>query len=120
MGEISEKISIEKTLEAVGVKSVEICDPFDMENAKAAVQKAAEGDGVRAVIFRAPCIAVSKPTSKLSVNENACIGCGKCIREIGCPAVSMRDKKAFIEPTLCTGCGLCAGLCPVNAIGGAD
>lgn len=120
MGEISEKISIEKTLEAVGVRSVEICDPFDMENAKAVVQRAAEGNGVRAVIFRAPCIAVSKPAGKLAVNKSNCIGCGKCIREIGCPALSMRDKKAYIEPSLCTGCGLCAGLCPVNAIGGAN
>ena len=122
MGEISEKISIEKVLEAVGVSSVETVDPLDQKAAREAVCRAADyaDGGVRAVVFRSPCIAVSKPDGKLDVDENVCIGCKKCIKEIGCPAVVMHDKKAYIEPSLCTGCGLCAQVCPVNAIGGKN
>lgn len=122
MGEISEKISIEKVLEAVGVSSVETVDPLDQKAAHEAVCRAADyaDGGVRAVVFRSPCIAVSKPEGKLDVDENVCIGCKKCIKEIGCPAVVMHDKKAYIEPSLCTGCGLCAQVCPVNAIGGKN
>ena len=50
----------------------------------------------------------------------ACIGCKRCIREIGCPALSLKDNKALIDETLCTGCTLCEQLCPVTAISGGE
>ena len=49
----------------------------------------------------------------------SCIGCKKCIREIGCPAIVVKDGQVTIEEGLCTGCGLCSQICPVHAIGGA-
>jgi indolepyruvate ferredoxin oxidoreductase alpha subunit len=50
------------------------------------------------------------------VDAAKCIGCKKCIREIGCPALSISGGKAVIDPAQCTGCGLCAQLCPVHAM----
>jgi len=120
MGNISEKISIEAVLRAVGVSSVEVTDPLNLSEAVEAVKRAADGTGVRAVIFRSPCIAVTKPASPYRIKET-CIGCRMCIREIGCPAispVSADDRKSpvRIDSALCFGCGLCAQICPVKAI----
>lgn len=116
MGEISEKIDIAAVLKAIGVKTVEIADPLDLEAAVTAVKNAAEGSGVRAVIFRSPCIAVTKPAPAFRVDADKCIGCKKCIKELGCPAISIRDGKAVIDGS-CYGCSICAQVCPVSAIG---
>ena len=108
MGEISEKVSIEAVLKAIGVQFVEICSPFDLAKAQEAVKRAAEHKGVAAVIFRAPCITVSKPLPLLTVNSHKCTGCKRCIKELGCPAISYSGHKAVIEPSMCYGCTICA------------
>ena len=132
MGQVVDKISIKKTLEAVGVTPVLEVDPFDQEKAVAAVKTASAAPGVSAIIFKSPCIAVAgklgyKFPSPETVDESKCIGCKKCINELGCPALSLSLKvnekgKNFVEidSSLCTGCGLCSGLCPVKAIGGKN
>ena len=122
MGNISEKISIERVLEAIGVASIEIVDPNDLTEAVDAVKRAADRTGVRVIIFRSPCIAITKPKKAYVVKES-CIGCRACIREIGCPAISLAnaaEKKSpvRIDPALCFGCGLCAKVCPTGAIEG--
>ena len=116
MGAISRKISIPDVLKAVGVQSVVTVDPLDLAAAVQAVQEAAAQPGVTAVIFRSPCIAVTKPAPLFKVEPDKCIGCRKCIRELGCPAIVMDGKKAAVEPSLCYGCSLCAQVCPVGAI----
>ena len=70
------------------------------------------------MIFRSPCIAVSKPQGKAAIDPAKCVGCRRCITEIGCPALTFRDGKAGTDPAQCTGCGLCAQICPVGAIEG--
>ena len=118
MGNITEKVSIPAVLTAIGVKEVSIVNPLHLNEAIAAVKKAAEYKGVSAVIFQSPCIAVSKPSPAYKVDTDTCIGCKKCIRELGCPAIAMNGKKAFIEPSLCYGCSICAQVCPCDAIKG--
>ena len=113
-----DKISIEKLLLAAGVKKVVTVDPLDLDAAIAAVRECAEIKGVKAIIFKSPCVAITKPDKKLRVNSEKCIGCLRCIKEIGCPALSVTDGKAVIDENLCTGCGLCSQLCAVKAIGG--
>lgn len=116
MGDIVAKISIEKILEAVGVASVRTVNPLNQKEAVRAVQEAAEEKGVRAIIFKSPCIAVSKPKACFTVNEEKCINCKKCIRELGCPAIVIENGQVKIEPSLCFGCTLCAQVCPMDAI----
>ena len=116
MGNIVEKVSIENILRGIGVTEVVTVDPLDHALAVETVQRAADLPGVKAVIFRSPCIALSKPEGKAAVDPARCVGCKKCIREIGCPALSMAGGKAVIDPGQCTGCGLCARICPAAAI----
>lgn len=123
MGQVVDKVSIQKVLESVGVSPVLIVDPFDQKASIEAVKKCDAADGVSAIIFKAPCIAICsklglpKPVSKF-VNYDKCIGCQKCIKELGCPALSIvsGERKVEIDGSLCTGCGLCAGVCPAGAI----
>ena len=116
MGETVPAVSIEGVLKGVGLTCVETVDPFDHEAAVACVKRVAAEKGVKAIIFRSPCIAISKPSGKCAVDADACIGCRTCIDEIGCPALSFADGRAVIDEAQCTGCGLCSQICPVGAI----
>ena len=82
-----------------------------------AVQEAAAGTGVRAVIFKSPCIAVTKPQNTYTVNQDACRKCKVCVRELGCPAIVTEGDTVKIDETLCYGCGVCSYVCPFQAIG---
>ena len=99
-------------------KHIVTVDPLDLEASVAAVKECADIRGVKAIIFKSPCIAITKPSGKMEISEK-CIQCKKCIREIGCPAIILKDGKVAIDESLCTGCGLCSQICPVGAIGGA-
>lgn len=118
MGNVVDKVDIVKVLDGMGVKKIVTVDPLDLKAAVEAVKECAAEKGVKAIIFKSPCIAISKPEQKCTVSEN-CINCKKCIREIGCPALIVTEGKVTIDQSLCTGCGLCSQICPVDAIGGA-
>ena len=118
MGEVVAKVSIEAVLRGIGLEFVETVDPLDLEKAVDTVKRAQEVPGVKAIIFKSPCVAITKPKGKAAVDPDKCIGCRKCIREIGCPGIVINDGFVCIDDSLCTGCGLCAQICPVGAIGG--
>ena len=117
MGEVVSKVSIEAILKGIGLEFVETVNPLDLEKAVDTVKRASEQKGVKAIIFKSPCIAIVKPDKALTIDQDKCIGCKRCIREIGCPGIVINDGKVCIDPGLCTGCGLCVQLCPVKAIG---
>lgn len=120
MGDIVDKVDIARVLEGIGVKSVVTVDPLDLERSVNAIRQAAGLKGVRAIIFKSPCIAITKPQGKCSVDTDRCINCKKCIREIGCPALITENGRVAIDINLCTGCGLCSQICPTSAIGGKN
>mgnify|MGYP002510228682 CR=1 FL=1 len=116
MGDVVAKINIEAVLRGIGLTVVETVNPLDYKSAVDCVQRVSAEPGVKAIIFKSPCIAITKPDASMTVNSNQCIQCKKCIRELGCPALIIQDGKVTIDSALCTGCGLCAQLCPVSAI----
>lgn len=115
MGDIVEKVDIASVLKGIGVSTVVTVDPLNLNEAMGAVRMCADLPGVKAIIFKSPCVAISKPTGKCHITEN-CLNCGKCIKEIGCPGLIRVDGQVTIDPNLCTGCGLCSQICPVDAI----
>lgn len=116
MGSISEKISIEKILRAIGVASVEEIDPLDQTASIAAVKRALDLTGVRAIIFKSPCIVLERPAKRHQIIREDCTNCQHCLKQLGCPAIMIQDGNVEIEPELCTGCDLCAKICPTKAI----
>ena len=120
MGQVVDKVSIENVLRGVGVAAVETVDPLNHALAVETVRRVADLPGVKAVIFRSPCVALFRSSAQVSADPEKCIGCKKCIREIGCPALSMAGGKISVDPAQCNGCALCARICPVGALSGGE
>ena len=119
MGEISEKVNMEAVLRGIGVSTVKTLNPLDLDASVKAIRETAEEKGLKAIIFRYPCIVKFKPAApKAQVDRDKCISCKRCIRELGCPALTWKDGKAQVDAAQCTGCTLCEQVCPVHAISG--
>lgn len=50
------------------------------------------------------------------VEQEPCIGCGRCIKICAHDAPSITDRKASIDHDKCVGCGRCIGVCPMDAV----
>ena len=120
MGEIVSKIHPETVLQGLGVSVIESVNPLCLQEAIDCVKKVSSLPGVKAIIFRSPCIALIKPGQPISLNKDTCINCKKCINDLSCPAISAGPSSVSIDETLCTGCGLWSQVCPVNALKGGQ
>lgn len=116
MGAQAEALSIEASLEALGVTCIEHANPHCLDESVEAVTRAVEHRGVSAVVFRAPCVDLVKAASSVSIDADACMGCKKCITSIGCPAIGFDGSVATLDTALCIGCGLCVSVCPFDVI----
>lgn len=118
MGDVVEKIDIEKVLHGIGIEEVATVNPLELEKAIQTVKEISEKKGVKAVIFKSPCIALlkSKERKTLRIDPEKCVHCQECIKEIGCPALVLHGDVVSIDETLCTGCGLCTKVCSIHAI----
>lgn len=122
MGQVVEKVSIERVLLAIGLTVVETVDPLDHEAAVETVRRVADEPGVKAIVFRSPCVVLARPQATSTVNAEKCVGCQRCVRELGCPALvpDAATGKVRIDATQCTGCTLCEQICPTHAISGGE
>ena len=122
MGQVVEKVSIERVLRAIGLTVVETVDPLDHEAAVETVRRVAGEPGVKAIIFRSPCVVLARPQATSTVYAEKCVGCQRCVRELGCPALvpDVETGKVRIDATQCTGCTLCEQICPTHAILGGE
>lgn len=114
--DVANKISIEKVLNGIGVEIVETVNPLDLHEAIDCVKRVSEKKGVKAIIFRSPCIAVTKRKKAAEIIPEKCIQCKKCIRSLGCPALVYDQGKVVIDAAQCVGCMLCEKVCPMDAI----
>jgi len=109
-------IDIPTVLRALGVKHVATCDPLDFKQAVATVRTAVDFPGASAVVFKSPCITVSKPGPLPVVDADTCTLCRVCLNTLGCPALVVRGEAVAVDTTLCYGCDLCVQICPFDAI----
>jgi indolepyruvate ferredoxin oxidoreductase alpha subunit len=108
-------MNIEAILKAIGVKKVVTVDPLDYKKSVETVKECAAIKGVKAIIFKSPCISIVK-SGKICHIGDKCNNCKLCIKKLGCPALIINDGKVCIDKTLCTGCGLCTNVCNHGAI----
>ena len=113
--DVAKQISIEKILQGIGLAAVEVIDPLNFQEAVASVKRLAKTPGVKAIIFRSPCIALLPKSQTVAIGEK-CINCKKCLKDLGCPALTLTDGKVSVDETQCNGCGLCTQICPCGAI----
>jgi len=118
MGQIVDVIDIQKVLEGIGVDIIETVNPLQLQDTIQAVKNITSHKGVKALICKAPCVAMVKPEKPAVVLAEKCINCKRCIQTLGCPGIIMEGNQVKIDESLCTGCGLCTQVCPVNAIEG--
>ena len=126
-GDPAPEADIPAIVRAMGVKEVAVVNPWNLEETKKALDHALSLDEPAVVICRWPCILkkfndedrkeFAMPKIRYAVNQEVCVGCGKCV-STGCPAIRLdrKAKKSSIEAEMCAGCAICAQVCPVQAI----
>lgn len=57
---------------------------------------------------------------KPHVDQDLCVGCGKCKKICAHDAPAIVDHKASIDHDKCVGCGRCIGICPKDAVKAAS
>ena len=121
-------IDIADLIRAMGVKNLRVINPNNLNEVNESIDWAlAIEDEPSVIITRWPC-ALKKYSSqdleefgpidsKCIIDEDACIGCKKCVKT-GCPALiyNFEKHKVNIDPIQCVGCEVCMQTCPVDAI----
>ena len=100
----------------MGVSVFEAISQFDLWNSIKIVQETVELEGIKAIIFRAPCKFKLLSNKKAYIKPDVCNACAYCIKEIRCPAIHMDNGVVKIDKSNCNGCGLCTEVCKRNAI----
>jgi indolepyruvate ferredoxin oxidoreductase alpha subunit len=120
-GDPAGKVSLEKLCASIGINSVRVVDPYNLEECDRVVKEEIEKDEPSVIISRRPCVLLKyvKPKKPLSVNPDKCKACKRCMK-FGCPSISFKDNHAVVDSTLCVGCGVCTQLCPFDAFEGGE
>lgn len=117
-GEEANIILLDELCKAMGVKNVQVVDPFDTKKFEAVVKEEVAKDEVSVIIAQSPCALLKSyvPKGKCVAIPEKCKKCGLCLQS-GCPAITKNDDGTIsIDQTLCNGCGLCMSNCPFGAI----
>ncbi|ADC64248.1 4Fe-4S ferredoxin iron-sulfur binding domain protein [Ferroglobus placidus DSM 10642] len=53
----------------------------------------------------------------IAINEETCIGCGRCVESCPTKALELKDGKAKLkDESLCDGFGSCIAVCPTHSL----
>lgn len=117
-GDPCTKIDLEALCHAVGIRRVQVVDPYDLAACDKAIKEELAANEPSVIISRRPCALLKyvKHPGPIEAKPEKCVGCKACMK-LGCPAISVMGGKVQIDNTLCTGCGLCRQLCCKGALG---
>ena len=115
MGDDAKIVNVEAIARSLGIEKVDIVDPYDLKKTTQVLRETMDYNGPSVIISERPCpLKIEKgPTRKV---QDACNGCGVCVKAFGCPAISLTPTKAEIDETLCQGCGVCEQVCPFEGV----
>lgn len=108
---VEERLDIEATLRGVGVRRIERITARDVAAVEAALDRAAVGPGVVAIIAEGRFDERPRIGGLRLDPERAAAYRGE-IEEFGCPALGFVDGRARIEESLCVLCGDCIQVAP--------
>ena len=115
-GEPTISVDIEMLAKSMGIDSVRVVDPYDLEECKRVLTEEMDRDAPSVVISRRPCVLrVKEKREPYSVSREKCNDCALCMR-LACPALVQRGEEVVILPGSCTGCSICAQVCKKDAI----
>jgi len=124
--DITEKISIRRVLESLGVYNIFESDAYNEFKVRQMVKEAVSYDGFSVVIAKHPCMLKLTRERKrkegytqkaVSIDQNKCDRVNECIEEFACPTFSRSANGTIkINQELCIGDGSCIKTCPVGAI----
>lgn len=114
-GEATHQLDLVALVKAIGVKSVQVVQAYDIEKIEKTIKEELVKDEVSVIIIKEPCVLTwKKRLSSYRVNAENCKYCKACLR-IGCPAIEDHKTMIRINEALCSGCGLCVDLCKFSA-----
>lgn len=116
-GEPAAKINLEQLCKALGIESVRVVDPYDLELCEKAIKQEIEADQSSVIISRRPCVLMKNVMKgpRVTNNNEICTGCKVCMK-LGCPAIKWVNNKASIDNVQCRGCGMCVQICKSHAL----
>jgi indolepyruvate ferredoxin oxidoreductase, alpha subunit len=112
-GVTTQAVDIVAVVRALGVRHVEVVDPYAADELKRAVMRGLETAEASVIVVRAPCVLREKRRLGETPHpaSRECTECHACL-DIGCPAIGVGDGgRVTIDETLCNGCGLCVQQC---------
>lgn len=119
-GEETHTLGLEELCRAVGVESVRVVDPWDLEESERVLGKEIASERTSVVISRRACVLREREARPAyRVGGELCNGCRRCLR-LGCPALVMRGEAAVVDEDLCAGCSMCAQVCKPGALRKVD
>jgi indolepyruvate ferredoxin oxidoreductase alpha subunit len=110
-------VDIEMLARSLGIESVNVVDPYDLEECRRVLSREMKRDAPSVVVARRPCVLLErgKEFIPMCVVREECNDCGLCLR-LACPALVRRGEEVVILEDTCLGCGVCAQVCRHDAI----
>ncbi len=119
-------VDIETLCRALGVRDLQVVDPYDLAATRKALQAAMAAPEPSVVIARRTCMLERRGNAErrapLTVDPVKCVSCRACLK-IGCPAIEWQESagegkgKAVVNALLCVGCKVCEQVCNFDAFG---
>jgi indolepyruvate ferredoxin oxidoreductase alpha subunit len=118
-------VEIEAICRALGVRDLQIVDPYDLAATRQALLAAMDRQEPSVIISRRTCMLERRGAAErklpLFVESEKCVSCKACLN-LGCPAIEWSTDagpkgKAVVNQLLCVGCGFCRQVCKFDAFG---